>query len=84
MPLVRFPWNPVLVDLRRAICPRARWQKQTRCWVMTEDEADAFKQAAHAALNYQKWQTEIAIDEVTWVTGFAQGAPYRLPSEQVA
>ena len=28
MPLVRFSWNPLLVDVRREACPRARSNSQ--------------------------------------------------------
>ena len=77
MPSIRFSWNQMLVDLRREVCPRARWQKQTRCWVMSDAEAEAFVRAAHTRLEFGKWQADIQIDEVTWIVGFAHGAPYR-------
>jgi hypothetical protein len=43
---VRFAWNPVLVDLRRDVCPGARWMKQGRQWLMSDGEATNFVQAA--------------------------------------
>jgi hypothetical protein len=46
MPSVRFAWSPLLVDLRREVCPSARWQKQGRHWVMSETDAVALIRAA--------------------------------------
>ena len=51
MTSVRFAWNPMLVDLRREICPRAQWQKNGRQWIMSDTEADTFVRAAQARLN---------------------------------
>ena len=42
MPIVRFAWNPVLIEIRRECCPRARWDAARRAWMMTPDEAEAF------------------------------------------
>jgi len=75
---VRFAWNPVLVELRRQVCPNARWQKSSRQWLMRDDEVRSFLQAAQTVLEYRRSQTEIRVDDVTWVMGFVQGAPYRL------
>ena len=78
MASVRFAWNPVLVELRRQVCPNARWQKSSRQWLMRDDEVRSFLQAAQTVLEYRRSQTEIRVDDVTWVMGFVQGAPYRL------
>ena len=80
MPSVRFEWNPTLVNLRRELCPGARWQRQGRQWIMSEAEAKQFLQAAHARLDYQKWQARIRIEDITWVVGFVRDAPFRLPT----
>jgi len=79
MATVRFSWNPLLVDLRREVCPSARWEKRSRQWVTTEAEAATFLRAAHARLDFVRSKTEIRIDNVRWVVGFADGAPCRAP-----
>ena len=75
MPVVRFAWNPQLVDVRREACPRARWNSQTRAWTMTATEAEAFVAAGHHRLEYYRMASEIVIDGETWLVGFVQGAP---------
>ena len=80
MPFIRLAWNPLLVDLRREVCPGARWQKQRRCWMMSDDEAQRFVRAAQARLDFQKSQALLRIDDITWVFGFVRGAPYPLAS----
>ena len=80
MPSIRFAWNPLLVDLRREVCPGARWQKQGRCWIMNDGEAQRFVRAAQARLDFQRSQARLRIDDITWVFGFARGAPYPLVS----
>ena len=55
MPVVRFSWNPQLVDVRREACPRARWNSQTRAWMMTATEAEAFVTAGHHRLDTAGW-----------------------------
>ena len=80
MPSIRFAWNPLLVDLRREVCPGARWQKQGRCWIMNDGEAQRFVRAAQAGLDFQRSQARLRIDDITWVFGFARGAPYPLVS----
>jgi hypothetical protein len=47
---------------------------------MSEAEAKQFLQAAHARLDFQKWQARIRIEDITWVVGFVRDAPFRLPS----
>ena len=85
MALVRFGWNPILVELRRQVCPNAHWQKRSRQWLMQDEEAEAFLQAAHSTLGYQKWQTRIVVDDDIWMVGFVRGAPpYRLTAAQSA
>ena len=81
MPSVRFDWNPTLVDLRRDICPGARWQKQGRRWIMTDAEAERFVQAAHEKLDYQRWQARICVEDTTWIVGFVRDAPFALPNQ---
>ena len=78
MPSIRFAWNPLLVDLRREVCPGARWQRQGRCWMMSDAEAQRFVRAAQARLDFQRSQAQVRIDDITWVFGFVRGAPYRL------
>ena len=83
MPTVRFAWSPVLVNLRREVCPTARWQKQGRQWLMSDAEAQAFVNAAHCRLDFQRTHAQILVDGVTWVIGFVRGAPYQLSPTQV-
>src|SRR5262249_33482384 len=78
MRCVRFEWNPLLIELRREVCPNARWQKQGRHWLMTDADVERFIKAAQARLDLQRWQASIRIDDVMWVVGFVEGAPYRL------
>ena len=81
MPLVRFAWNSMLVDLRREVCPGARWQRQGRHWVMSETDAQAFIRAAQARLDFQRSHAQISVDGTIWLVGFVRGAPRQLPSE---
>ncbi len=78
LPSVRFAWNPTLVALRREVCPDARWQKRGRHWDMHTDDARMFLHAAHARLEFTKCHAQVHVDDVVWVVGFVQGAPYRL------
>ena len=78
MPTIRFAWNPILIDLRREVCPGARWHRQGRHWIMSDAEAQTFVRAAQARLDFQRSQAQIRIDDVTWVFGFVRGAPYPL------
>ena len=78
MRCVPFEWNPVLIELRREVCPNARWQRQGRHWLMTDADAERFVQTAQARLDFQRQQAPIHIDDVIWVVGFVEGAPYRL------
>jgi hypothetical protein len=80
---VRFAWNPVLVELRREVCPGAHWKKQGRQWLMSDGEATSFVHAAQARLEFGRSQAQICVDGTTWVVGFVQGAPYRLSSAPV-
>ena len=75
MPTIRFAWSPTLVALRREACPRARWEKQARQWIMSDQDAQAFLRAAHTLLEFSRSSTRIEIDSVVWIVGFAQGAP---------
>ena len=43
-------------------------------------KAKQFLQAAHARLDFQKWQAHIRIEDTTWVVGFVRDAPFRLSS----
>jgi hypothetical protein len=79
VPSIRFVWNPILVDLRREVCPGARWQKQGRQWNLSDAEAQGFLQAAQARLEVQRAHAHIRVDDVTWVIGFVSGAPFPLP-----
>jgi hypothetical protein len=80
MPVVRFAWSPMLVELRREVCPSARWQKPSRHWVMSETDAQAFIRAAQARLDFQRLHAQISVDGTIWVVGFVRGAPCQLPS----
>jgi len=80
MPTIRFAWNPMLIDLRREVCPGARWHRQGRHWIMSDAEALTFVRAAQARLDFQRSQAQIRVDDVTWVFGFVRGAPYPLVS----
>jgi hypothetical protein len=77
MPIVRFTWNPQLIDVRRQACPRARWDKAARAWTMTTAEAEAFIAASHARMDFTRESTTISIDQERWLIGFARGAPFR-------
>ena len=83
MPSIGFVWNPVLVDLRREICPGARWKKQSREWLMSSAEAQGFLRAAQDRLAFQKAHARIRVDDVTWVIGFVRDAPFPLPVVRV-
>jgi hypothetical protein len=72
---IRFAWSPALVALRREACPRARWEKSARRWIMSDRDAQAFLRAAHARFEFSLSSTRIEIDNVVWIAGFAQGAP---------
>jgi hypothetical protein len=76
--------EPALVELRRQVCPNARWQKHRREWLMQDNEAQSFMRAAQAALEYQKWHTQITVDDTVWIVGFVQAAPYRLTAARAA
>jgi hypothetical protein len=78
MSTVRIPWDAHLVSIRRDVCPRARWDKVSRAWTMTAEDAERFLQAAHSRMNFMRSQCSIDIDGIGWVIGFAQGAPYRI------
>ena len=80
MPVVRFSWDTQLVDVRREVCPRAKWDRAARSWSMTAAEVEAFIAAGHARLKFARYCMEIAIDADRWVVGFAQGAPKRIES----
>ena len=83
MASIRFAWNPVLVELRREVCPRAQWQNAARQWIMSDADAELFLRAAQARLDFQRSQAEIHVDEVTWIVGFVRGAPCRVADIQV-
>ncbi len=83
MPAVRFSWSPLLVSLRREVCPRAQWQSNRRQWVMSEAEAQRFIEAAQTQLDFQRRHASITIDGVAWLVGFVRGAPYRIQAGPV-
>jgi hypothetical protein len=84
MASVWFSWSPLLVEIRREICPGARWQKEGRRWIMSETDAQAFLCAAQACLDVQRSHKQIRVDDTVWVVGFARGAPYQLTSPSAA
>jgi hypothetical protein len=75
MPIVRFAWSPLLVEVRREQCPRAKWDRARRVWTMTQAEADRFLQASHSRLDFARASCELVIDDARWIVGFVQGAP---------
>ena len=75
MPIVRFAWSPLLVEVRREQCPRANWDRARRAWTMTQAEADRFLQASHSRLDFIRASCELVIDDARWIVGFVQGAP---------
>ncbi len=78
MAAVRFSWSPLLVSVRREVCPRAQWQSARRQWMTSEAEAQRFIDAAQTQLEFQRRHAEITIDGVAWLVGFVRGAPYRI------
>jgi len=78
MPMVKFPWDAQLISLRRDVCPRARWEKTSRVWIMTDPEAETFLQAAQARMYFARVTCTVTVDGTVWVLGFATGTPYRL------
>jgi hypothetical protein len=79
MPTVRFTWDALLVEIRRQACPQAKWDKATRSWVMTSQDATGFIAAAHDRLCFARVSGTVAVDAETWQIGFIQGAPCRVP-----
>jgi hypothetical protein len=77
MPVVRFPWNAQLIDLRRAAAPHARWDRAARSWTMTAEEAKAFLTVSHARLDFARISSEVTVDGTVWIIGFKSGAPCR-------
>ena len=87
MPMVKFPWDAQLISIRRDVCPRARWEKASRGWVMTGSEAETFLQAAQARMDFARVKCTVTVDDIVWVLGFAKDTPYRLdvgPGRSVA
>jgi hypothetical protein len=78
MPVIRFAWDPQLVDIRRQACPKARWNKATRAWTMTTVEAEAFLAASHRRLEFGRSNSQITVDDEHWVIGFVQGASMKI------
>jgi len=75
MPMVRFIWSPILVEVRRESCPRARWDRARLAWTMTPAEVDLFVHASHRRLAFARDRGEILVDAVRWLVGDARGAP---------
>ena len=72
---IRFVWSPLLVELRRELCPAARWDRKGRQWIMTDGDAQTFLRAAHARLSFGCSSARIEVNHVVWLIGFVQGAP---------
>ena len=83
MPTVKFPWDAQLIGLRRDVCPRARWQKTSRVWVMTNPDAETFLQAAQARMYFARVTCTVTVDDTVWLLGFATDTPYRLDAAPV-
>ncbi len=73
----------MLVAIRREVCPTARWHKQDRYWDMHADDARLFLDVAHARLEFAKRHAQVSVDNVVWVVGFVQGAPYRVTTATI-
>jgi hypothetical protein len=87
MPMVKFPWDAQLISIRRDVCPRARWEKTSRVWVMTDPEAETFLQTVQRRMDFARVTCTITVDDTVWVLGFARDAPYRLdvgPGKSIA
>jgi hypothetical protein len=85
--MVKFPWDAQLISVRRDACSRARWEKASRVWVMTDPEAETFSQAAQARMCFARVTCTVTVDDMVWVLGFASGTPYRLnvaPGKSIA
>jgi hypothetical protein len=76
--MVKFPWDAQLIGLRREVCPRARWEKTSRVWIMTDPEAETFLQAAQARMYFARVTCTVTVNDAVWVLGFAQDTPYRI------
>ena len=76
MPTVRFSWSPLVLEVRRETCPKARWIAAQRAWAMSAADAQAFLAAAHERLNFARCHAEVAIDDQRWMIGFVHGAPF--------
>ena len=75
MASIRFAWSSLLVELRRELCPAARWERRARQWIMADGDAQTFLRAAHARLEFARSSARIEVNHVVWLVGFAQGAP---------
>jgi hypothetical protein len=85
--MVKFAWDAQLISLRRDVCPRARWEKTSRVWVMTDAEAERFLQAAQARMYFARVTCTVTVDDTVWVLGFTTDTPYRLnvgPGKSIA
>jgi hypothetical protein len=78
MPVVKFPWDAQLVSLRRDVCPRARWEKAARAWVMTDADVETFLRAAQARMYFARVKCTVTVDNTVWVLEFAKSTPYQL------
>jgi hypothetical protein len=83
MPTVKFPWDAQPISLRRDVCPRARWEKTSRVWVMTNPDAETFLQAAQARMYFARVTCTVTVDDTVWLLGFATDTPYRLDAAPV-
>jgi hypothetical protein len=41
-------------------------------------------QAAHAKLDFQRWQARICVEDTIWIVGFVRDAPFAVPSQDHA
>jgi hypothetical protein len=78
MPIVHVPWDAQLVSLRRQLCPEATWDSTRTGWLMTDEDAETFLNAAQARMFFCRSSCTITIDGIVWVVGFKRGTPYCL------
>jgi hypothetical protein len=78
MPAIHFAWDPKLVDGRRRTCPKARWDKAARAWMMTTVEAETFLAASHERLQSGRTKSQIAIDDEQLIAGLVRGASIKI------
>jgi hypothetical protein len=75
---VLFFWDPLLISLRRDVCPNAKWDKPRKQWLMAPEDAERFRDAAHRLLDGTRRHAVLQIGDEQWMIGFRQGAPFKI------